>query len=60
MKASDTAASEATLDAFRALIEFRESFQLPLNKTVMGLKSMVRSECPELKAEGARTPSRKG
>jgi len=38
------------------MIEFRESFQLPLKLTVMGLRSMVRSECPELKLPGARVP----
>jgi hypothetical protein len=41
--------------AFDAMIAFRESFQLPLNKTVMGLRSMVRSERPELNKE-ARLP----
>ncbi len=28
------------------MITFRETFQAPLNKTVMGLRSMVSSECP--------------
>lgn len=44
------------LDAFVAMIKFRESFQAPLNKTVNGLRSMVRSECPELKQPGATVP----
>jgi len=38
------------------LIAFRETFQVPLNKTVLGLRSMVCSEWPELKALGSRTP----
>jgi ppGpp synthetase/RelA/SpoT-type nucleotidyltranferase len=42
--------------AITAMISFRESFQTPLTKTVMGLRSMVRSECPELKEPGARIP----
>lgn len=45
-----------TIAAFGTMIAFREAFQLPLKKTVMGLKSMVRSECPELKEPGARVP----
>jgi putative GTP pyrophosphokinase len=49
-------ALRATLDALRAMIVFRESFQLPLNKAVMGLRSMVCSECPELKQPGATVP----
>jgi hypothetical protein len=52
----DADAAQAVLGAFEALIVFRESFQLPLNKTVMGLRSMVCSECPELKVPGARVP----
>jgi hypothetical protein len=35
---------EATLDAFEAMILFRESFQIPLKKTVMGLRSMACTE----------------
>ncbi len=46
----------ALLSAFGAMISFRESFQLPLTKTVMGLRSMVRSESPELKAKDDRLP----
>ncbi len=38
------------------MIEFREAFQAPLNKTAVGLRSMVCSEWPELKAEGSRIP----
>jgi ppGpp synthetase/RelA/SpoT-type nucleotidyltranferase len=38
------------------MITFRETFQLPLKKTVMGLRSMVQSECPELKEPSARLP----
>jgi putative GTP pyrophosphokinase len=34
----------ATVEAFQAMIVFRESFQLPLKKTVMGLRSMVCTE----------------
>jgi putative GTP pyrophosphokinase len=50
---------DTTADVGRAIVAmaaFRETFQLPLKKTVMGLRSMVRSECPELKAPGARLP----
>lgn len=39
-----------------AMIEFREAFQVPLNKTAVGLRSMVRSEWPALKVEGSRIP----
>ena len=45
-----------TIEALTAMIAFRETFQLPLNKTVAGLRSMVCSECPELKAPGTRIP----
>ena len=38
--------------AYMAMMSFREFFQTPLTKTVMGLRSMVKSECPELKASG--------
>jgi putative GTP pyrophosphokinase len=41
------------LEAFRTLNAFREAFQLPLNKTAMGLRSMVRSEWPELRGDRA-------
>lgn len=48
---------EDTVKAYAAMIAFRESFQLPLNKTVMGLRSMVCSECPELeRGKSARVP----
>jgi hypothetical protein len=50
------AVTPETVAAFGAMIAFRESFQLPLKKTVMGLRSMVSSECPELKQKGARVP----
>jgi len=33
-----------TIDAFTAMIAFRESFQVPLKKVVMGLRSMVCTE----------------
>jgi (p)ppGpp synthase/HD superfamily hydrolase len=52
----DAEASEAIVEAFEAMITFRESFQVPLKKTVTGLRSMVRSECPKLKLPGARVP----
>lgn len=48
--------TDDTIDAFAAMIAFRESFQLPLKKTVMGLRSMVCGECPELKRQGGRVP----
>jgi hypothetical protein len=54
--ASDEGMTEDTGQALDAMVAFRETFQLPLNKTVMGLRSMVRSECPELKVSGARLP----
>jgi putative GTP pyrophosphokinase len=44
------------INAFGIMITFRESFQSPLKKTVMGLRSMVCSEWPELKADGSRVP----
>jgi hypothetical protein len=53
---SDESIDEKTSAALRAMVTFREAFQLPLKKTVMGLRSMVRSECPELKVPGARVP----
>jgi putative GTP pyrophosphokinase len=46
----------ATVEAFEAMITFRESFQLPLKKTVMGLRSMVCSEVPELQRVGGNVP----
>jgi len=42
--------------AFTEMIVFRETFQLPLKKTVMGLRSMVCSEQPEFKAAGSTVP----
>ena len=48
--------TSATVEAFAAMIAFRETFQLPLKKTVMGLRSMVCSEVPELKRVGDRVP----
>lgn len=53
---SDEGMNADTSRAITAMVEFRETFQLPLKKTVMGLRSMVRSECPELKEPGARLP----
>jgi putative GTP pyrophosphokinase len=49
-------ASPAVVRAYLDLIAFRETFQVPLDKTVLGLRSMVRSEWPELKAPGSRVP----
>lgn len=46
-------ASDDVTAAFMEMIAFRETFQLPLKKTVMGLRSMVRSEQPDLKAAHA-------
>lgn len=54
--ADEEQASRATGEAFMAMIAYRESFQLPLKKTVMGLRSMVCSEVPELKRVGDRVP----
>jgi putative GTP pyrophosphokinase len=51
-----TPASDAVLDAFRTMIVFRETFQVPLNKTVLGLRSMVCSEQPELKGSDPGKP----
>jgi putative GTP pyrophosphokinase len=48
--------TETTVEAFDTMIAFRETFQMPLNKTVLGLRSMVRSERPELKETGSRIP----
>lgn len=45
-----------TTEAMLAMIRFRESFQVPLKKTVVGLRSMVLSEYPELKQAGERVP----
>jgi putative GTP pyrophosphokinase len=44
------------LEAFRVMIEFRETFQAPMSKTATGLRSMVKSEWPELARPGARIP----
>jgi hypothetical protein len=56
LEGDDDHAPLDVLEAFEAMIVFRESFQAPLNKTVNGLRSMVRSECPELKRSAARVP----
>jgi hypothetical protein len=48
--------SESLLDALLTTIAFREVFQRPLDKTVMGLRSMVSSESPELSRTGDRIP----
>lgn len=48
--------TDDTVAAFEAMIAYRESFQLPLKKTVMGLRSMVCSEVPELNRVGDRVP----
>lgn len=47
---------DAVIEAFRVMIQFRESFQTPMGKTAMGLRSMVKSEWPELAEPGARIP----
>jgi hypothetical protein len=47
---------ETVVVAFRVMIRFRETFQPPLSKTAMGLRSMVTSEWPELKDPGRRVP----
>ena len=52
----DALITEATVSAFDAMIAFRETFQEPLRKTVMGLRSMVMTEVSELKASDARVP----
>jgi putative GTP pyrophosphokinase len=52
----EAVANEETFKAFRAMIAFRETFQVPLGKTAIGLRSMVRSECAELKGPGAHVP----
>jgi hypothetical protein len=48
--------SEDLHSAIKVLIVFRETFQKPLDKTVMGLRSMVSSESPDLKRVGGRIP----
>ncbi len=53
---SDEPIGTEVTNALVVLTVFRESFQVSLNKTVNGLRSMVRSECPELKEPGARIP----
>lgn len=53
---SEDPIDDVTHDAFVAMVTFREAFQGPLKKTVMGLRSMVRSESPELKEPGRRVP----
>lgn len=52
----DGPVSAETVEAFAAMMTFREAFQSPLNKTVNGLRSMVCGECPELKRPAARVP----
>ncbi|MGN6870285.1 MAG: hypothetical protein ACTHMY_17995 [Solirubrobacteraceae bacterium] len=49
-------ASPVVVRAYMDLIAFRETFHVPLDKTVLGLRSMVRSEWPELKAPSSRVP----
>ena len=44
------------IEAFRVMILFRETFQGPMNKTAAGLRSMVKSEWPELQRPEARIP----
>jgi putative GTP pyrophosphokinase len=48
--------TDGAIDAFGVMIEFRETFQRPLDKTVLGLRSMVRSEWSQLKVPGTRLP----
>ncbi len=52
----DASLTMAAVDAFVAMIAFREAFQAPLNKTAVGLRSMVRSEWPALKVEDSHIP----
>lgn len=47
---------DTVIRAFDVMIQFRESFQAPMSKTATGLRSMVKSEWPELAAPGARIP----
>jgi putative GTP pyrophosphokinase len=47
---------DEVVQAFQVMIEFRATFQAPLDKTVTGLRSMVCSEWPELKQKDARVP----
>lgn len=54
--ASDMPVTPEVIEAFGVMIDFRETFQVPLNKTVNGLRSMVCSEWPELKGPGSSIP----
>lgn len=38
------------------LFAWRDTFRVPLAKTVMGLRSFVKSEVPELQTPGAKLP----
>ncbi len=47
-----TADPRVARDTFTALVAFRTSFQLPLNKVVMGLRSFVKNEMSALPNDG--------
>lgn len=49
---TDPALRQAWLDVFT----WRDTFRAPLSKVVMGLRSFVKSERPELRATGAKLP----
>ncbi|MBJ7470999.1 MAG: RelA/SpoT domain-containing protein [Solirubrobacteraceae bacterium] len=42
--------------AVDVMIKFRKTFQTPMNKTAMGLRSMVMSCCPEIRELGGNVP----
>jgi len=46
------ATEQETMDTFGVLVPFRASFQQPLNKVVMGLRSFVKSEMKALPPDG--------
>jgi ppGpp synthetase/RelA/SpoT-type nucleotidyltranferase len=48
----DDALTQAAWDLF----SWRDTFRVPLTKTVMGLRSFVKTEVPELRASGAQIP----
>jgi putative GTP pyrophosphokinase len=54
--ADDDPRMEDLIEAWMTLVAFREAFQPVLNKTAMGLRSMVASERPELRVPGTRIP----
>jgi putative GTP pyrophosphokinase len=52
----DQPPTDEVVAAFVTMIAFRETFQEPLRKTAIGLRSMVKSECPALRIPGAHIP----